>query len=294
SQQTTKFAKTIVEVGPDGPRAFSRAAGHTLELIPMSDPSSLQVGDELAVRLVHRGKPLPNAYVRVGTADERVSGEGAPNSTGGTAASTAPADTAIRTNSDGIATLRLPAPGLWNIRTLHAAAISGEGAEWEVLFATLVFNVRSAGSASRATRPIDSRGESATVSAGSAQDSASAAATVTRFHNALAAGDTATVLSLLAEDVVILESGGVETRDDYRAHHLAADIEFARAVPSKPGSLLVRIRGDVAWVSGTSVTQGEFRGRPINSASAELVVLTREPGGWKIRAVHWSSRTRRN
>ena len=124
-------------------------------------------------------------------------------------------------------------------------------------------------------------------------DSADVAAVVTRFHAALAAGDSAAALALLADDVVVLESGGVETRDDYRAHHLPADIEFARALPSQRGPVRVQVRGDVAWVSGTSVTQGDFRGRQVNSAGAELMVLSREGGTWKIRAIHWSSRTRR-
>ena len=124
-------------------------------------------------------------------------------------------------------------------------------------------------------------------------DSADIAAVVARFHAALAAGDSAAALALLADDVVVLESGGVETRDDYRAHHLPADIEFARAVPSQRAPIRVQVRGDVAWVSGTSVTQGDFRGRQVNSAGAELMVLSREGGSWKIPAIHWSSRTRR-
>ena len=124
-------------------------------------------------------------------------------------------------------------------------------------------------------------------------DSAAVVATVERFHAALAAGDSTAALALLAPDVIILESGGVETRDEYRAHHLPGDIAFARAVKSERGPMRVAVRGDVAWASGTSTTQGEFRGRPINSAGAELVVLTRAPEGWRISALHWSSRTRR-
>ncbi|MFN8583037.1 MAG: DUF4198 domain-containing protein, partial [Gemmatimonadaceae bacterium] len=93
-QQTTKFAKTIVEVGHNGARAFSRAAGHALELIPLGDPSSLQLGDEFAVRLVYRGKALPDAYLRVGMAFRGISGQGDANSTGGALPSAAPADTA--------------------------------------------------------------------------------------------------------------------------------------------------------------------------------------------------------
>ena len=46
---------------------------------------------------------------------------------------------------------------------------------------------------------------------------------VRAFHEALAKGDSTTALSLLAEDVVIYEAGGVETsRDEYRSQHLAA------------------------------------------------------------------------
>ncbi len=124
-------------------------------------------------------------------------------------------------------------------------------------------------------------------------DSAAAASVVTRFHEALAAGDSATALSLLSDDVVILETGGVETLADYRAHHLPADIAFARAVPSQRAAMTVHVVGDAAWSYGTSVTQGEYGGRQVNSSGAELVVLTRQGSTWKIRAIHWSSRARR-
>lgn len=125
-------------------------------------------------------------------------------------------------------------------------------------------------------------------------DSIDVATTVARFHAALASGDSLAALALLAEDVVILESGSLESRGDYRAHHLGADIAFARAVPSRRGPTQVTVRGDVAWASGTSTSEGEYRGRPVNSTGAELMVLVREAGGaWKIRAIHWSSRSRR-
>jgi len=120
-------------------------------------------------------------------------------------------------------------------------------------------------------------------------DSAVVAAVVDRYHRALSDGDTATALSLLAPDALILESGDVETRDEYRSHHLSADIKFAKAVPSTRGPVRVAIRGDVAWAVSTSRTRGVVRGRTIDSQGAELMVVTREQGGWRIRAVHWSS-----
>ncbi|MGI9140849.1 MAG: amidohydrolase family protein [Gemmatimonadaceae bacterium] len=131
------------------------------------------------------------------------------------------------------------------------------------------------------------------IAPGFALDSAAVVATVERFHAALSAGDSAAALSQLDDDLIVLESGRAETREEYRSHHLASDIAFSRAVPSTRGATRVRIEGDAAWVSSTSVTQGEFNGRAINSAGAELMVLRRTPGGWRISAIHWSSRTRR-
>ena len=126
-----------------------------------------------------------------------------------------------------------------------------------------------------------------------ASDSAAVGGVVAKFHEALAAGDSASALRLLAEDVTVLESGGVETRAEYRSHHLPSDIGFARAIRSQRGAVHVRVRGDVAWTTAASTTQGEMNGRAINSGGAELMVLVRTPDGWKISAIHWSSRNKR-
>ena len=123
----------------------------------------------------------------------------------------------------------------------------------------------------------------------SAPDSAAVASTIGAFHAALARGDGEAAMRLLAPDAVILEGGGRESREEYRAHHLAADIEFAQAVPSKRLAPAVRVSGDTAWVSSTSNTRGTFRGRKLNLEGAELAILSRTDSGWIIRAIHWSS-----
>lgn len=124
-------------------------------------------------------------------------------------------------------------------------------------------------------------------------DSADVAKVVMAYHHAMEHGDSAAALALLADDAVILESGGVETRAEYRSHHLPGDIGFARAVKSERGAIRVVVQGDVAWATSTSVAQGEYRGRQVNASGAELMVLARTSSGWKIRAIHWSSRARR-
>ena len=124
-----------------------------------------------------------------------------------------------------------------------------------------------------------------------ASDSAEVVATVHAFHAAIARGDSAAALSMLAPDLTVLESGVVERFADYREHHLPEDIAFARAVPSVTGPLRVTLSGQTAWVVATSTTKGSFNGRVINSSGAELMVLTKGTSTkWLIRAIHWSSR----
>lgn len=259
TRRYAKYAKTIVEVGTGGPRAFSRAAGQVAEFVPLRDPSTLRVGDTLPVRLLYRGKPLAQAHVHAGQAAD---------------AGREP-DVSLITDGDGVLRLPLAAAGLWNVRTIHIVPSDpGSGTDWDSHFVTLVFEVSTNNASPHST------------------DSTAVVSALAAFHAALASGDSTAALRLLTPDAIILESGGSETVAEYRAHHLPADIAFARAVPSTRTLRRVAVTGDVAWVASTSTTRGEFRGRAINSRGAELATLRRTSGGWQITAMHWSSRTR--
>lgn len=119
---------------------------------------------------------------------------------------------------------------------------------------------------------------------------ASAKAVVNAFQDALKAGDPAEVRKLLAADAVVLESGHEESVDEYLRHHLGADIEFAKAVPSQLVSMQARVSGPTAWVWSTRLAQGQFRNQAVKLTHTELMVLTRKAEGWEVRAIHWSSR----
>lgn len=286
---TRRYAKTLVEVGDGGPRVFEQAVGHPVEFVPLRDPAALRVGDTLAVRLLYRGQPLAGARIHAGevpmepgVSDEQAAGLAR--------------EVSATTDPQGVARVPVESAGLWNVRTLHIVpADAGPGADWDAHWATLVFGV-APGASSRSSRGVASPGTSrapetvAAPATGAQSDSATVAATVERFHRALSSGDTALVMELLTADAVILESSGIETRAEYRSHHLPGDIAFARAVPRDRGPMTVRTVGDVAWASSTSTAQGTYRDRETNSARAELVVLTRTSAGWKIAAIHWSSR----
>ena len=124
-------------------------------------------------------------------------------------------------------------------------------------------------------------------------DSAAVAAVVSKYHEALAAGDSAAALALLAEDAAILEAGGVETKAEYRSHHLPADISASRSSQGQRSPVHVRIHGEVAWTTSITTSLRTTNGNAVTSSLAELMVLVKTPGGWKISAIHWSSRTRR-
>lgn len=110
------------------------------------------------------------------------------------------------------------------------------------------------------------------------------------FHAALAAGDSTAALSFLHPELVVFESGHAETLDEYRSGHLAADMEFARSVEFET------TRGDVLVHPWTALwlrsytAKGSFRGKPVDGAGVETIVLAPTDDGWKILHVHWSSR----
>jgi hypothetical protein len=136
TQISAKFAKTFVEIGDGGPRAFRRAVGHALELVPVNDPSTLLAGDTLVIRLLYHGQPVASAHLHAGAAAPGVTA----TSDSTQAAVPGGKDLGAETGSDGVARIVVGEAGLWNVRALHAAPKGPEG-PWEVFFATLVFAV---------------------------------------------------------------------------------------------------------------------------------------------------------
>ena len=126
----------------------------------------------------------------------------------------------------------------------------------------------------------------------SADDQARVVAAVGTFHGALRSGDSSVVTRMLAEDVVIFEAGGVESRAQSVSNHFPADVEFEKAVPSKRSPFRAVVMGETAWVSSTNELVGTFQGRAVDLVATELMVLSKVPDGWRIRAISWSSRSR--
>ncbi|WP_299648620.1 nuclear transport factor 2 family protein [Sphingomonas bacterium] len=98
------------------------------------------------------------------------------------------------------------------------------------------------------------------------------------------------VASLLAEDALIYESGGVERgKAEYASHHLPADAAFAkamrRAVPRTAGPA----DGDMVWVASEARSTGTYKGRRIARVGTEMMIQRRAGSTWRIVHIHWSA-----
>ena len=123
-----------------------------------------------------------------------------------------------------------------------------------------------------------------------ADDEAAVAAAAKTFQTAMDTGDAPTVMQYIADDALMMEGGTIENRMQYETAHLPADLEFAKGMTAKRMPVKQDVRGDVAWVRTSTEFRGTFEGQPLALLGLETMVLTREADGWKIRALHWSSR----
>jgi hypothetical protein len=121
----TKHSKTFVRVGEaQSDSSWTAPAGMQLEIVPENDPTTLRVGEELAVRVLKNGAPLPNISVGiVGAGDSKGKIQ--------------------KTDAEGRATFRLDRRGRWLLRVTELRRASQPGVDWESDFTTLTFQVAS-------------------------------------------------------------------------------------------------------------------------------------------------------
>ena len=123
---------------------------------------------------------------------------------------------------------------------------------------------------------------------------APAIAIVEAFSTALKAGDLAKAGAYLAEDVLILESGGAEhSRQEYLSGHANHDAAFLKDAQIDLKQRVARMEGDIAWIGTESELRATVNGAPVALMSTESMVLKRMPTGWRIVHIHWSSSPKR-
>jgi ketosteroid isomerase-like protein len=134
--------------------------------------------------------------------------------------------------------------------------------------------------------------ESQKSGAGREIDAAAKPATdvVDAFHKALTTSNTNQALALLADNVLIYESGGAEaSKAEYASNHLAADMAFLKNVTQSVSARSAQANGDTAVVMSQGKAIGTYKDKALDSASTETMVLHLIKGQWKIVHIHWSS-----
>jgi hypothetical protein len=120
-----KLAKALVRVGAarDDP-SWGEPVGLELELVPERDPTSLRPGESLSLRLIFRGRPLPDLAVgAVG------GGQSLPLQ---------------KTDAEGRVSFALAGSGPWLVRATRLERASRADADWRSWFATLTFVIGDA------------------------------------------------------------------------------------------------------------------------------------------------------
>ncbi len=122
-ERYSKYVKTIIPVG-NGPGDATRVLGLTLEIVPLRDPTTVKVGETLAVRVLFQGKPLPEAPVGWQHPGDGEHARGY-----------------VRTDAKGEALVPVAKAGLMTVRLTHMTRPKTAEYEWESFWATLTFRV---------------------------------------------------------------------------------------------------------------------------------------------------------
>ncbi len=125
-ERYSKHVKAVVRAGSEGSKGWETALGFPAEIVPLTDPTALSAGGEIAVRCLVRGKPATNLWVLAGGV-----ADGKPREERG-----------ARTDGAGIVRFRLDAPGPWYVKFIHMERASEPDLDYESLWATLAFEVR--------------------------------------------------------------------------------------------------------------------------------------------------------
>ena len=129
-ERYSKHVKAVIQVSRPGGTAYSTPLGYPAELVPLDDPYLLHHAGTLRVRALVDGQPVAGQVVLAGARSPR---------------GTRIAEREVRTDADGIATVRVRGPGTWYvkfIRMVRVAPTPTDSVTHESKWATLTFAVR--------------------------------------------------------------------------------------------------------------------------------------------------------
>lgn len=120
----SRYAKLLVQVGDKTDDTYKKSAGLKMEIIPSQNPYDLKSGDYMECKVLYRGNPEPNTLVKVWShVGNRIFLQN------------------IYSESDGTIRFPVSSTGSWMISTVKMIRSNSSKAEWESMWASLVFEI---------------------------------------------------------------------------------------------------------------------------------------------------------
>lgn len=126
-ERYAKHVKAILQVGNSQSSNYDAVLGYPVELVPLDNPYALVRGKGLRVRALIDGKPQAGQLLYY--AGRRANGTPMPERT-------------VRTDSAGIANLRLPLGGKWYLKFIHMVKVARDTVDYESKWATITFGTK--------------------------------------------------------------------------------------------------------------------------------------------------------
>lgn len=126
-EQYSKHVKTIFQAGDKQTDNYKTALGYPVEIVPQQNPYKLKSGATFEFLCLKDGKPLANQFVMSGREDasgKLVTGEN------------------VRTNSKGIAKIKLGGAGRWYVKFINMTKLDDPKINYESKWATLTFEIK--------------------------------------------------------------------------------------------------------------------------------------------------------
>jgi hypothetical protein len=136
TERYSKHVKAILQAGTRRSGEFNRVLGYPAELVPLNNPYLLRAGGWLRVEALVDGKPVANQLVVAGGRPPR----------GGRLP-----ERRVRTDSDGIARIRITDRGQWYVKFINMVRVARDttsrpagtpALDYESKWATLTFEIR--------------------------------------------------------------------------------------------------------------------------------------------------------
>jgi uncharacterized GH25 family protein len=126
-ERYSKHVKAVLQVGDARSGEWATVLGYPAELVPMSNPADLKKGDELALKCLVDGKPMPGQFVLYGgrgAGESRIEARSA------------------RSGNDGVVRVKFDRSGVWYVKFIRMVPVHEGSVNYESKWATLTFEVR--------------------------------------------------------------------------------------------------------------------------------------------------------